>query len=171
MKLVLQPHETIEQRKAKQQLAVDADLIHRIVRNNPGIPSRSAIASQTGLSVRRVKEVMRRINEGETGHIRVEYGRIRARGGRYAGEIVVGWYAMNIRRHHKAMDQADEHSALVEIGVRRSRLIRVVQAHGIRGADEVVASMEERLGLSIEAMTESELDAFEELVLVEYAES
>lgn len=170
MKIVLQPYETIEQRKAKQQLAVDADLVHRVVRNNPGVPSRAAISAQTGLSARRVREVMRRINAGETGHIRIEYGKVRARGGLYAGEVVMGWYAMNVRRHHVAMDQADEHSALVEVGVRRSRLIRFAQSHGIRGAEEVVARIEERLGLSVEAMTERDLESFEQLVM-EYVDA
>jgi hypothetical protein len=165
MKLVLKPHETMKDRRAQEQLALDADNIHRVIRNQPGIPGKAAIAAQTGLSPDRVTHVMKRINRGETGHTRVEYGEIKARGGPYAGELVRGWYAMNLKRHHVALDQADEHSAVTEIGVRRSRLIRFAQAQGIRGAEEVVDSIAERLGLSIDAMSEADIAAFEDLLL------
>lgn len=76
---------------------------------------------------------------------------------------------MNRKAHHVAMDQADEHSANVEIGVRYSRLVRLAQALGIRHADAQVKQIEERLGLSIEAMSQADLEAFEEL-LIEAAE-
>lgn len=160
MKLVLQPSESIKQRRAKERLAVDADLVHSTIRTNPGIAGKSAIAAKTGLSPERVASVIKRINAGETGQMRVEYGEVRVH-----GEVLRGWYAMDRKRHHDAMDQADEHSALTEVGVRRSRLIRFAQAQGIRGAEAVVERIEERLGLSIEAMTQDDLDAFEDLLI------
>ena len=168
-KLVLKPFETMQQRRAQEELALDADRVHRVIRNQPGIPGKTAISAQTGLSLERVAFVIKRINTGETGHTRVEYGAIRARGGPNAGQVVRGWYSMHITRHHGAMDQADEHSALTMLGVHRSRLIRFAQAQGIRNAEQVVASIAERLGLSGEVLSESALEAFEEL-LVEAAE-
>lgn len=159
----------MKRQRAKDKLALDADKVHRAIRNNPGLPGKNAIATVTGLSCSRVAAVIDRINAGETGHARIEYGAVRARGGPYAGETVRGWYSTHIKSHHVTMDQADEHSALVEVGVRRSRLVRFAQAQGIRGADAIVANIEERLGLSVEAMTQADLDAFEEL-LVEAAE-
>lgn len=163
-KLVLSPLETMKQRRAQEELALDADRVHRVIRNYPGIASKDAIAAQTGLLIRRVSLVIKRINAGETGHARVEYGRMTMRGGPNAGETVRGWYSMHLKRHHPAMDHADEHSALTELGVRRSRLVRFAQAQGMRGAEQVVAEIEQRLGLPIEAMSEADLIAFEELL-------
>lgn len=169
MRLILKAHETMKQARAKDQLHIDAGKVHDAIRTNPGIAGKNAIAAKTGLSPERVHAVIKRINDGETGQTRVEYGKVRPRGGPHAGEVVVGWYAMDRRRHHAVMDQADEHSALIEVGVRRSRLIRYAQAQGIRGADDVVASIAENLGMSVEAMSESDLEAFEDL-LTEHAE-
>jgi hypothetical protein len=154
----------MKRRRAQDRLRVDAGKVHDAIRNNPGIGGKNAIAAVTGLSRQRVGSVIERINAGETGHTRVEYGKVKARGGPNAGEVVRGWFAMNLKRHHEVMDQADEHGARVELGVRRSRLVRFAQAQGIRGAEQVVASIEERLGLEIEAMTETDLAAFEELL-------
>jgi hypothetical protein len=163
--LKLKSLETMKQRRAQERLAVDADNVHRVIRNNPGVPSKGAIAALAGLTRNRVVTVIERVNAGETGHPRVEYGEIKARGGPNAGQIVRGWYSTNIRRHHSVLNQADEHSALVEIGVRRSRLVRFAQAQGIRGAEAEVASIEQRLGLSIEAMSEADIEAFEDLIV------
>lgn len=167
MKIVLQPYESMKRRRAKERLAIDADLIMSAVKSHPGIPSKGAIASAAGLSKQRVCEVIKRINAEEVGGPRLDYGAARAAGGPKAGEIVLGWFVQNRKPHHMAMDHADEHSALVEVGVRRSRLIRFAQAQGIRYADSVVANIEERLGLSIEAMTQADLDAFEQLLIEE----
>jgi hypothetical protein len=164
VRILLRPMETMKQRRAQERLAVDADNVHRVIRNNPGIPGKAAIAAQAGLSQERVALVIKRINAGETGHARIEYGEVKARGGPAAGEVVRGWYSTDLKRHHVVLDQADEHSALVEVGVRRARLVRFAQAQGIRGASAVVAGIEERLGLSIEAMTEADLEAFEDLL-------
>jgi hypothetical protein len=165
VKIVLQPYETMKRKRAKDRLDADAANVHRIIRSNPGIASKTAIAARTGLSPERVAVVIKRINRGETGHTRIEYGKIKARGGPNAGEVVCGWYAMDRKRHHVAMDQADEHSGLTEVGVRRSRLVRFAQAQGIRGAEEVVDRIEERLGLSVEAMSQADLEAFEDLLV------
>lgn len=169
MRIVLNPRETMRRRRAKDRLAIDADAVHGVIRTNPGIVSKAAIAAKTGLSKQRVHEVLQRINSGETGHVRVEYGKVRPPGGPHAGQVVQGWYAMNLKRHHAVMDQADEHSALTEVGVRRSRLVRFAQAQGIRHAEAWVERIEQRLGLSIEVMSEADLAAFEELLLAEAA--
>jgi hypothetical protein len=169
VRVVLKPRETMKQVRAKKRLADHATAIHDVVRSEPGIPSRRAIAARTGLSVGRVTEVMRRMNDGETGHIRLEYGTAPVKSGRWASRAPVwGWFAMNRRAHHAVMDQADEHSAKVEVGVRRSRLVRFAQAQGIRNAEAIVDRLAQRLDLSIEAMTDTDLEAFEER-LVEVA--
>lgn len=169
MKIILQPRETMKRKRAKDRLDADAANVHRVIRSHPGIAGKNAIAMMTGLSPERVAMVISRINAGETGHTRVEYGKVKARGGPNAGQTIYGWYAMDRKRHHEVMDQADEHGALVEVGVRRSRLVRFAQAQGMQHADSVVETIAERLGLSVEAMTQQDLDAFEEL-LVEAAE-
>lgn len=169
MKIVLQPHETMKRRRAIERLNIDAGLVHAAVRNCPGIDSKSAIAVATGLTERRVHAVIQRINAGETGHVRLDYGVAKPRGGRHAGREVRGWFVQDRKPHHAAMDEADEHSANTEVGVRYSRLVRLAQAHGIRHADATVERIEERLGLSVEAMSQADLEAFEEL-LIEAAE-
>lgn len=167
MRIVLQPHETMKRRRAVERLAIDAHKVETAVRSNPGIPSKAAIAVLTGLSTDRVAAVIERINTEEVGGPRLDYGEARAAAGPHAGRVVRGWFQMNRKSHHVAMDQADEHSATVELGVRRSRLMRLMQARGIRGAEQAVSQLEARLGLSIEAMTEGDLKAFEELLLAE----
>jgi hypothetical protein len=160
MKIILQPYESMKRKRAKDRLDADAATVHRVIRTTPGIAGKNAIAAKTGLSPQRVADVIHRINNGETGHTRVEYGVVKA-----YGEVKRGWYSMDRKRHHVAMDCADEHSALVEVGVRRSRLVRFAQAQGIRGAEAAVDVIEERLGLSVEAMSQADLEAFEELLI------
>lgn len=170
MKIVLKPYESMKQRRAKERLAIDADLIQSIVRSHPGIPSKAAIAARTGLTVDRVATVIERINSEEVSGPRLDYGEAKASGGPNAGKVVRGWFVMNRKAHHAAMDSADEHSATVEVGIRRSRLVRLAQAHGIRHAEAAVAQIEARLGLSVEAMSQDDLEAFEDL-LTETAEN
>ena len=170
MKIILQPRETMKRKRAKDRLDADAANVHRVIRSHPGIAGKNAIAAMTGLSSERVAAVISRINAGETGHTRVEYGKVKARGGPNAGQIICGWYAMDRKRHHEVMDQADEHGALIEVGVRRSRLVRFAQAQGMQHAEAAVASIEERLGLSVEAMTQADLEAFEQLLMEDLEE-
>lgn len=165
MKIVLKPHETIKRRRAKQQLAIDADLIQDIVRSRPGIASKAAIASLTGLSRQRVADVIERINNEEVSGPRLDYGKAKAAGGPNAGNVVVGWFVMNRKSHHEAMVHADEHEARGEVGLRRKRLVRFAQAQGIRHAEAAVTQIEQNLGLSIDAMTQEDIDAFEQLLL------
>lgn len=165
MKIILHPYETMKRRRSKEKLAIDADLVHSTVRSIPGIAGKNAIAAATGLSVERVADVIKRINADETGHTRLEYGEAKATGGPNAGKLVRGWFVMNRKAHHVAMDQADEHGARTELGVRRARLVRFAQAQGIRYAEATVARIEERLGLSIDAMTQADIEAFEELLV------
>lgn len=169
MKIVLKPYETMKRRRATERLAIDAEKIMSAVKSNPGVPSKSAIAALTGLSHGRVDQVIYRINNEEVGGPRIDYGEAKATGGPNAGRVVRGWFVQNRKAHHAAMDHADEHSALIEVGVRRSRLVRFAQAQGIPYSEGTVESIEERLGLSVEAMTQADLEAFEEL-LTEAAE-
>lgn len=157
----------MKRRRAKERLAIDADLVMWAVKAHPGIPSKAAIASATGLPQVRVDTVIKRINAEEVGGPRLDYGEARATGGPKAGQTVTGWFVQNRKAHHSAMDSADEHSALVEVGVRRARLVRFAQAQGIRGADDAVARIEARLGLSVEAMSQADIEAFEALLVEE----
>jgi hypothetical protein len=170
MRIVLKPHETMKQVKAQDRLRIDAGKVHDAVRNQPGIAGVSAIAHATGLSDVRVRDVIRRINAGETGHVRLDYGVAKARGGPYAGREVRGWFVQDRKAHHTVMDQADEHGALIELGIHRSRLVRYAQAQGIRGADQVVALMLERLGLSAGVVQEQDIETFMELLMAEEAD-
>lgn len=163
-KIVLKPRETMKRRRAKEALAIDADLVQDAVRSHPGIPSKTAIAAKTGLSIDRVGAVIERINAEEVGGPRLDYGEAKAAGGPNAGKVVRGWFVMNRKSHHSAMDSADEHAAMVEIGIRRSRLVRLAQAHGIRHADQVVTNILNRLGMTEEVMTENDISAFMELL-------
>jgi hypothetical protein len=169
-KIVLKPRETMKRRRAKERLAIDADLIQDAVRSHPGIPSKAAIAAKTGLTIDRVSAVIDRINSEEVGGPRLDYGEAKAAGGPHAGKLVRGWFVMNRKAHHAAMDSADEHAATTELGIRHSRLVRLAQAHGIRYADSVVASILDRLGMTEEVMTESDLSAFMDLLREEAGE-
>jgi hypothetical protein len=171
MRIILKPHETMKRRRAQERLYRDANLVHEAIRSNPGVAGKGKISTLTGLSPDRVAEVIKRINAEETGHTRLEYGEAKATGGPNAGKVVRGWFVMNRKAHHIAMDQADDHGARIEVGIRRSRLVRLLQAQGIRGADAVVESIEERLGLSVEAMSQADLEAFRELLTEDVADS
>lgn len=170
-KLVLFPHQTMKQAVAKERLNRDVALVHAAVRSHEGIEGKRAIAEATGLSVPRVHDCIVRINNGETGHTRLEYGVSKARGGPNAGQKCAGWFAMDLQRHHHLMLQGDFHEAITELGVRRKRLIRFAQAQGITGAEakKVVAGIECLLGKSIEVMTERDLAAFEAFIADEIA--
>lgn len=170
MKIVLQPFETMKRRRAVERLAIDANLVMSAVKSHPGIPSKGAIATATGLSVQRVADVIKRINAEEVGGPRLDYGIARATGGPKAGQEALGWFVQNRKAHHAAMDAADEHSALVEVGVRRSRLIRFAQAQGIPYAQQTVGKIEARLGMSVDAMSESDFEAFMDLLREEAGE-
>jgi hypothetical protein len=154
----------MDQARSIDQLNVDAGKVHHAIRSHRGIAGKAAIAAATGLTVERVADVIRRINRGDTGHTRVEYGPLKIHQGPGAGTTVWGWRAMNLKQHHALMDHADEHSAKVELGVRRSRLLRLLNAQGIKGAERIVANIETRLGVSVEAMSETDLQAFTELL-------
>ncbi len=92
------------------RLSVDAYMVHRVIRTDPGIASKRAIADATGLTANRVAVVIRHVNGGDSGFARVEYGVL---GGR------AGWYAIDRPEHHPLLDQADAHMQRVEDGIRR----------------------------------------------------
>lgn len=169
--LKLQPGETMRDVRVNQRLDRDCANIVRAVERIPGIPSKGAIADETGLKPSRVARCIREINSNETPFQRIDHGRKLAKAGPYAGEVVWGWWPQRTSLYQEVMVQADEHSSSTERGVRRSRLHRLAFAHGLttkQGA-KVVESIESRLGLDVEAMSDADLDAFEELMLEEVA--
>jgi len=86
-------------------------MVHRVIRAEPGIASKRAIADATGLTANRVAVVIRHINRGvDTGFARVEYGVL---GG------VTGWHAIDRPEHYQLLVQADAHMQRVGDGMRR----------------------------------------------------
>lgn len=160
----LKPFETLTQHKALKRLETDAMKVHECIRTHPGIEGKAAIARVTSLSEQRVHRCIKFIQSGDPGLVRVDYGTAKASGGPNAGQVVTGWFAVNLKSHHASMISAEVHSAVVEAGVRRSRLVRFVQAQGMPHAEAVVAALEESLGESIELMSVTDYEAFEDLL-------
>lgn len=170
MKLItLEEGETMSGRNRAERLVIDCSAIASLIDNQPGIGSKTAIAEATGFSCGHVARCLDHINSNKTPFSRVDYGIHTARSGPYAGQTVQGWWPSRVAAYAPVMDLADEHSASVERGVRRSRLERRAFAQGLgtRRAAEVVTAIEERLGTQIEWLSVTDLDAFEELVAEE----
>ena len=165
--LKLQPGETMHDVRVNERLDRDCANIVRAVERNPGIPSKDAIADETGLKSSRVARCIKEINSNQTPFQRIDYGLKLAKAGPYAGEVVRGWWPQRKAVYQEVMVQADDHSSSVERGIRRSRLHRLAFAHGLttkQGA-KVVASIEAQLGLDVEEMSEADFGAVQELVL------
>lgn len=165
-KTVLDPGETMRGRKRKERDQLDMAKVADVVSRNPGVPSKAEIAAKTGLTIARVALMIRKIKDSET-HVWIDYGERKPVGGPYAGTLRRGWFPMSRKAYHPVLDQADEHEAKVQIGVHRGRLIRYGRGQGIRNADEVIRSIEERLGLTVEQMSPKDIEAFEELLAEE----
>jgi hypothetical protein len=165
----LEPGETMKVHWATKRLEDDCKEIADLVRRRPGIESKFDIAMTLGLTLKRVSVCIRRINENETSFSRIEYGEREVKDGPYAGETRRGWFPMGRSSYQPIMDDADKSAHRVERGVRHSRLKRLAFAHGLgtKAAADVVSSIEARLGLSVEALSETELEAFEELLIEE----
>lgn len=165
----LEPGQTMAQIKQAALLDHDCGLVAGIINKRPGIPSKSVIADIVGLSEKRVAECIRRINSNDTPYSRVDYGLKRAKEGPYAGMTQKGWWPPRVAAYTEVMDQADEHSSLVERGVRRSRLMRLAFAKGLSSsaAERTIASIERRLEVQVEELSEADLSAFEALVVAE----
>lgn len=163
----LEDGETMKDRNHSIRLNLDCLLVSQTVDNKPGLGSKYAIADETGLDMARVAKCLRTINANETPFSRIDYGVKTAKSGPFAGETKRGWWPMKKATYQEVMDQADDHSASVERGVRRSRLERVAFAQGLttKQATKVVASIEARLGINVEEMSETDLEAFEELLV------
>lgn len=166
-KIQLQPGQTVAQYQRRQRFLTDCMNVSMLVERKPGIPSRTAIADELGLSGGRVKECVKEINRDETPFVRIEYGEKEPKGGPYAGQLVWGWFPMKRASYHEVMEQANTHSAKVEIGVRRSRVIRLLAAHGFTSARaaQVVDSILASLDLDIAKMSQADWDAIFELAM------
>ena len=147
-------------RQRKERDDRDTRAVYKAIRSNPGLSGMKRIAEETGLTVSRVEKMIRLIQSGEPGLIRIEYGTVRRRG----RGLVTGWYAMDRPAHLAVLDGADNHDGLSELGLRRRRLVRLAQAAGIVSAEEFVVSIEQRLGVQVELLTQTDLDAFEALL-------
>lgn len=161
--------ETMAMRNRAELLEHDCALVANVVKNNPGVESKAEIARLAHLRWERVHECIRRINANETPYSRLDYGTGTATDGPHAGSVVTGWWPMSVAKYQPVMDQADDHSAKVERGVRLSRLTRLAFAHGLTttAAANVVSSIERKLGEQIEQLSETDLDAFEALLAEE----
>ena len=164
MKIQLLPGETMAQFRRRQQLWMDSLVVASVVRQQPGIGSKWAIALATGFDAERVAECLHAIQRNETPFTRVDYGKARAKGGPLAGQEVIGWFPMTAAYQH-VMDYADEHSALVEAGVRRSRIERLMFAKGLntKQAKMVIAEIEGRMEVPVDKLTATEAKTFERL--------
>jgi len=164
----LNPGETMAQRRAKDLLLADCDEVARAIWANPGLPSKYAVADETGLSVERVHECLRAINANQTPELRVEYGVSTAKRGCYAGQKVRGWWPMSDFRHQQVMEQADDHRAACERGIRIGRICTLAAAAGFttQAAKAVVVKIEAELGIRVDQVpTAEDFDAVTELAL------
>jgi hypothetical protein len=163
-KIQLLPGETMAAFRRRQALWMDSLVVASIVRQHPGISSKDEIALATGFDTDRVIECLHAIQRNETPFTRVDYGKAKAKGGPHAGHVVTGWFPMTADYRH-VMEYADWHSSRVEIGVRRSRLERLMWAQGLTGkqATAVVATIEDRMKVPVEKLTAREAKTFERL--------
>lgn len=167
----LAPGETMAQRRHRDRFKLDCHAVCDAVERNPGIPSKRAIADETGLGPARVEQCIDAINANDTPFQRIDYGLATPKGGEYAGRLTRGWFPQRYAVYQHVMGQADTHSALTEHGVRHSRLVRLAYAQGLgtKAAQVVVASILESLDVSIDDLTIEDFETVEDLI-VEAAE-
>lgn len=168
----LEEGETIAQQRRRQQMYDDCGAVVSCIERNPGIGSKAEIAGELGLTAERVNECIHYLNANETPFHRVDYGVNYAKSGPYAGQHHRGWWPMRMASYQGVMDDADEHSSRVILGVRWSQLDRLIYAHGLTttAGRAVVTSVLARLDANIELMSEADYDAFVEL-LEEYLDA
>jgi hypothetical protein len=161
--------ETMNQRRAIEQLDQDCAKIARAVDRNPGLYSKAEIGNVAGLTAERVAVCLRQINHNDTPFHRIDYGVRTAKDGPFAGQTRRGWWPMKRASYQPVLDQADEHTSRVEHGLRHSRLTRLACAYGLgtQAAAAAIASIEARLEVDVGSMTEVDLEAFEELLAEE----
>ena len=139
----------------------DAHATHREIRKNPGIAKRE-IAKRLRFSPARVKAMIDWINAPDSPFVPVRYDLLPVN-----GEMLRGWFTVDRRSRHVSLRRGDEHLERVEYGVRFRRLADLLKAEGVPGAEAVIRGMEERLDVTVEKLSETDLDAFIELVLDE----
>lgn len=161
--------ETMAVVNRRQEVDRDCASIVRMIEANPGIPSKRAIAEALGLSVERVGFCIKYINSNATPFQRVDYGENVAKGGPYAGQRVKGWWPVRLSAYQNTLNEADKHAARVVLGVRLGQIDRLVFAHGLttEAGRQAVATIEARLGVNVELLSETDYDTFVEL-LTEY---
>jgi hypothetical protein len=161
---VLEPNETMAQRRASEEQALrDMRVLHTI-RRNPGIPGKPAIASETGLTKSQVGAAIRRINDPDSGILPVAFGRVAV-----AGERVIGWHSVDRQPLHGLLTQEGEHIVASAVGLRRGLLRRIEKATGIPRAEPVVEQLEQLLAVKLEALSEPDRAAFTDLVAEQHA--
>jgi hypothetical protein len=171
--ITLAPGETMREFNARRRLSSDCGDIVRAVDRNPGLPSKAAIADETGLTVGRVGRCIRAIKGDEVPELhRIEYGTRKARGGRFAGGVVSGWFPMRLSAYQAVMDQADEHEGSVVVGITRSRAVRLVQLKTgatTTEAKRALMSIANRVGIDLTdpKFSTADEDALIELVMEE----
>ena len=165
-KTILASGESVAARRRTDEMTIDIDHVHSVIRKNPGIPSKQAIVDKTGISRSRVAEILHRIQSADSGRHRVDYGEVRDH-----GEVKRGWFVIDRQPHHVVLVQADDHSARTRRGITRSMLIRRGFAADMPGADAAIAEIERRLDVDIEVLSATDLEAFDELVIALLAES
>jgi hypothetical protein len=147
----LAPGETMREFNARKQLFTDCGDVVRVIDRKPGLPSKDAIADETGLTVERVAACIRAIKRGKFPELhRVEYGTRKAKGGPFAGDEVTGWFPMRLSAYQGIMDDADAHERRVVRAIAFGRARRMVELRfGATTAEakRALASIAERGGI------------------------
>ena len=168
----LLPGESMREYKARVALDRACLAVITVVRHNPGISSKDQIAYLAGQGPLEVERAIRALNRNESRFARIDYGVAKAKAGPWAGRYVAGWFPMDVAAYQRVMEWADWHSERVEKGVRRSRIERKLYAIGLttKTAANVVAVIEERMGVPVDKLTEAQAQTFEYLAQKQGAE-
>ena len=108
-----------------QRVALDLDTlaVHKAIRQEPGIPSKRAIAEATGLTLTRIDRVIKHGRTNDMGLPWIDYGEIDGKR---------GWYEMNTARHFPVLKQADAHAAAIENGLRRASHLEMLRIEDLK---------------------------------------
>jgi hypothetical protein len=97
-------------------LTRDAIAVQCVIREQPGIASKRAIAVETGLSQSRVATVIRATGSADSRLPPICYGSLELK-----GELVRGWFVVTGKQYHPLMAQEGEHMVRTLRGVERTR--------------------------------------------------
>jgi hypothetical protein len=167
-KIKLAPGETMREFNARRRLFADCGDVLSMIDRKPGLPSKAAIAAETGLSESRVATCIRALKRGDFPELhRVEYGKRKCKAGPFAGKVVDGWFSMRLSAYQAALAQADEHEHVVVKAVQRGRALRFVQVKTgatTSEAQRALIEIAERLGVDL---TDPKLSTADEDALIE----